>query len=315
MYNVKCKITDYAICHLPLILHSTRYTLYFLLITHHSSLLAQDSLKTHPNYKALHYIMAGETVAYGGSIYGLSKAWYKNSSSTFTFADDFQEWKQVDKIGHFFSAYQICRHTTQLYKQTGVSNKQAALYGALSGFMFLTPIEILDGFQYPEYGFSPSDMAANVVGPSLFLAQEAAWGEQRIQPKWSFHLTNYAALRPELLGKNLSERWLKDYNGQTYWFSVNLHSFWPHSKIPRWLSVSLGYGLENTVAATDSKSRLLGHDPYRQYYLSLDVDFTRIATRKKWLKTIFFMLNTLKMPAPALEFNRVDGLRGHWFYF
>lgn len=276
---------------------------------------AQTDTLLRPNYKALHWMMAAETVAYGGSIYGLSKAWYKNSSSTFQFADDAQEWKQIDKIGHFYSAYQICRHTAKLYKLTGVTDKQAALYGALSGFMFLTPVEILDGFQYPEYGFSPSDMAANIVGPSLFLAQEAAWGEQRIQPKWSFHLTNYAAIRPELLGKNLSERWLKDYNGQTYWFSVNLHSFWPQTKIPKWFNLSVGYGIENMVGATDEKSKSLGYEPYRQYYLSVDVDFTRIPTKKKWLKTIFLMLNTLKVPAPALEFNQNAGFKGHWLYF
>ena len=295
-----------------------RFLNYSLFIFHYSFFtLAQtaDSTSTKPNYAALHWLMAGETVVYAGSIYGLNAAWYKTPFTRFQFNDDSQEWLQIDKLGHFFSAYQICRHTAAIYKKTGVTTKQAALYGALSGFMFLTPIEILDGFQYPQYGFSMSDMAANVVGPALYLGQYALWGEERIQPKWSFHYTNLAAVRPELLGRSYGERWLKDYNGQTYWFSANLSAFWPQSKIPKWLSVSFGYGIQNMVSAETEKSRLLGYTPYRQYYLSLDVDFRRINTRKKWLKTLFFMLNTLKVPAPALEWNRQQGFVGHGLYF
>lgn len=291
------------------------YILHFSLFTFHFSpySFAQDST-ARPNYRALRWILAGESVAYSASIYGLSKAWYKTPYTRFNVVDDAHEWQQIDKVGHFFTAYQICRGTAAVYQKTGITRKQAALYGALSGFLFLTPIEILDGFQYPVYGFSPSDMLANIAGPSLYLGQYALWGEERIQPKFSFYPTPLAKVRPELLGKNLSEQWLKDYNGQTYWFSVNLASFAPNTNIPQWLNVSVGYGIQDMVGAEISKSRSLGYDPYRQYYLSLDVDFRKIKTRRKTLKTFFFLLNTLKVPAPALAFSR-RGLRGHWLYF
>lgn len=276
----------------------------------------KDSLNVKPNYRALHWIMAGESAAYVGSIYGLSKAWYKtNDFSHFHVSDDAHEWQQLDKVGHFFTAYQICRHTAALYQQTNVSRKQAALYGALSGFLFLTPIEILDGFQYPTYGFSPSDMVANVLGPSLYLGQYALWNEERIVPKFSFHPTSLAKVRPELLGQNLSEQWLKDYNGQTYWFSFNVASFMPASRFPKWLSVSIGYGIHDMVGAEIEKSRMLGYDPYRQYYLSLDIDFRRIPTRRKGVKALFFLLNTVKIPAPTLEYTRKYGVKAHWLYF
>jgi len=287
----------------------------YLLCGHKTFAQKTDSTAQRPNYRALHWIIAGETLAYAGTIYGLSQAWYKSPFNKFQFNDDAQEWLQIDKMGHFFSAYQICRHTTAVYQKTGVSRKQATLYGALSGFLFLTPIEILDGFQYPEYGFSVSDMTANVLGPALYLGQHALWGAERIQPKWSFHYTSLAAVRPELLGRTYGERWLKDYNGQTYWLSVNLSAFWPQSNIPRWLNVSVGYGIQNMVGAEITKSQSLGYDPYRQYYLSLDVDFKRIRTNKKWLKTLFFMLNTLKVPAPTLEWNRRQGVVFHAVYF
>jgi uncharacterized protein YfiM (DUF2279 family) len=290
------------------------HTLYIILHTSYSA-YSQDTISIHrPNYKALHWFMAGEAVAYTGIVYGLSSAWYQtNNTSNFRVIDDSHEWLQIDKVGHFYTSYQICRASAALYRQTGVTPKQAAIYGAISGFMFLTPIEILDGFQ-SDYGFSQSDMVANVLGPATFLGQYALWGEARIQPKWSFHNTTLAAARPELLGRNNTERWLKDYNGQTYWLSANLHSFWPQSNIPRWLNVAVGYGIQDMVSAEVSKSQTLGYDSYRQYYLSLDVDFTKIKTKKRWLKTIFMLVNTLKIPAPALEFNR-NGMKIHGLYF
>jgi hypothetical protein len=39
----------------------------------------------------------------------------------------------------------------------------------------------------------------------MFL-QELLWKEQRITPKFSFHSTKYAALRPDVLGSSLPEK-------------------------------------------------------------------------------------------------------------
>ena len=162
-----------------------------------------------PNYRMLHGMFAAQSVLYAGSLYGLSKSWYKNPLTRFTIADDTHEWNQIDKVGHLYTSYQISRHTAALYRKTGVSRKQAILYGAISGFFFQTPIEILDGFS-PDYGFSPGDMVANLAGSALFVGQSFLWDQQRIQPKFSAHFTPYAAVRPELLGSKKSEQWLKD---------------------------------------------------------------------------------------------------------
>lgn len=258
-------------------------------------------------------MFAIQTALYAGSLYGLSKTWYKNPLTRFQVADDTHEWKQIDKIGHLYTSYQICRHTAELYKKTGISKKQAVIYGAISGFFFQTPIEILDGFS-PDYGFSPGDVVANLVGTGLFVGQYALWDEVRVQPKFSFHYTSLAAVRPELLGRDWSERWLKDYNGQTYWFSASPGAFSSNSHWPSWLCISLGYGVQNMVAAETDKSIELGYGPYRQYYLSIDIDFTKIKTRSKFVKTVAFMLNTLKLPAPAIGFSR-NGVTFRPLYF
>lgn len=256
-----------------------------------------------PNYRLLHGMFAAQTALYAGTIYGLSKAWYNDPLTNFRIADDSHEWKQMDKVGHLFSSYQICRHTAELYKTTGITKKQAIIYGAISGFFFQTPIEILDGFS-PDYGFSPGDMAANLVGPALFVGQYALWDEVRIVPKYSFHFTPLAEVRPELLGRKRTEQWLKDYNGQTYWFSASPRSFVPDSNWPPWLCFSVGYGIQDMVAAETDKSVELGYRPYRQYYVSVDIDFTKIKTRSRVVKSLAFLLNSLKIPAPAVAFSK-----------
>ncbi len=256
-----------------------------------------------PNYALLRGIFAGQSALYVGSIYGLSKSWYKNPLTNFRVQDDTHEWLQMDKVGHVYTSYQIARHTAALYKTTGISKKQMLIYGAISGIIFQTPIEILDGFS-PDYGFSPGDMIANISGSAIFLSQIAFWDEIRIQPKFSFHYTSLAQVRPELLGRSYSERWLKDYNGQTYWFSGSPKSFFKGSNWPAWLCFSVGYGIENMVRAEKNASIEMGYRPYRQYYLSVDIDFTKIKTRNKFVRTLGFLVNSLKIPAPALQFSK-----------
>ena len=269
----------------------------------------QDTLRTdssqikRPDYALLRGIFAGQSALYLGSVYGLSKSWYKHPLTHFSVKDDTYEWLQMDKMGHVYTSYQIARHTAALYKSTGISKRQLLVYGAVSGIIFQTPIEILDGFS-PDYGFSPGDMVANVAGSMIFLSQIAFWDEIRIQPKFSFHFTPLAQVRPELLGRSYSERWLKDYNGQTYWFSGSPRSFWKNSSWPEWLCFSVGYGIENMVRAEGSSSSAMGYRPYRQYYFSLDVDFTKIKSRNKLVRTLGFLVNSLKIPAPALQFSR-----------
>ena len=289
-----------------------------------SGFAQQDSLQTNavktdstpdnrPNYRMLRGIFAAQSVLYVGTIYGLSKSWYKNRLTKFTFQDDTREWLQMDKMGHVYTSYQIARHTAALYKKTGISKKQMLIYGAISGVLFQTPIEILDGFS-PDYGFSTGDMVANIAGSAIYLGQIALWDEVRIQPKFSFHYTSLAHVRPELLGSNRSERWLKDYNGQTYWFSGSPGTFFKNSGWPQWLSLSIGYGIQDMVSAETSRSIALGYRPYRQYYLSLDIDLTKIKTRSKFVKTVGFLANSIKIPAPALQFSK-KGVDFKPFYF
>jgi len=242
---------------------------------------------------------------------GLNEAWYKNEpQEAFHFFNDNSEWKQVDKIGHFYSAFYVSTFSAKAINDCGVSAKKSAAMGALTGFVALFTIEVFDGYS-SAYGASTGDLVANAAGSSFYWAQQVFWKDIRIQPKFSFHETKYAAQRPNVLGDGLAKELLKDYNGQTYWLSVDMDKF---MRFPRWLNIAAGYGAEEMVYARDEQNFAAGFSSYRQYYLSVDVDLRDIQTRSKVMRTLFNILSAIKLPAPALEFSQ-DGLTFHPFYF
>lgn len=253
------------------------------------------------------------------TLVGLNELWYNDfPRSSFHAIDDSNEWLQMDKFGHVFSSYQLGRVGADVLNWSGVSKKNQLIYGAALGFTFLTIVEVFDGYS-KEWGFSWSDIAANGVGTGLYIGQELLWKEQRITLKFSFHSTKYAEMRPDVLGENILQEILKDYNGQTYWLSANLHSFSKNkdSKIPKWLNLAFGYGADGMLTANNDNvdNLFTNQDRFRQFYLSFDVDLTRISTNSHLLKTIFSVLNMIKIPLPTIEFNSKNGLVFHLLYF
>jgi hypothetical protein len=57
------------------------------------------------------------------------------------------------------------------------------------------------------------------------------------------------------------------------------------------------------------------YPPYRKFFLSVDVDLTRIPTKSKVLKGIFTVLSFIKIPAPALEYNTLGQFKLHAIYY
>ena len=256
-------------------------------------------------------------IGYGASIIIFNNTWYKDYPKTsFHTFDDSQEWLQMDKVGHGWAAYNAGRVSAAMWRWAGVSPKKAAWIGGISSTAYLTVIEILDAHS-AKWGWSWSDMAANVIGSALFVSQEVGWEEQRIQFKFSFHRKTYSdpmlnERSDELFGSSWIERMLKDYNGQTYWLSANLKSFFPGSNLPAWLNIAIGYGAEGMfggfeniwidedtgvpVDRTDIKR-------YRQWFLAPDVNFSKIKTNKKAVRVLFDVLDAFKFPAPSLELS------------
>jgi len=263
-------------------------------------------------------VVLSETVALGGALVGLNQLWYKDyDKSDFHFKNDNAHWLQMDKAGHVYSSYHLGRFSAEFLDWSGVSKKDQLIYGVTTGFVFLTAVEVMDGYS-AEWGFSWGDVASNASGTILYVGQELLWDEQRIVPKFSFHRTPYARARPEVLGSTFSEEILKDYNGQTYWLSANIHSFFKESKIPKWLNVAVGYGAEGMITANDGLVNtvfLPEKERTRQFYVSLDLDLTKIKTQNHVLKTLFSVFNSIKFPAPTLKFRELGGIKAHLIYF
>jgi hypothetical protein len=251
----------------------------------------------------------------GGSLIILNNYWYagypKQKLASF---NDCREWLQMDKFGHIFSTYLEARSSHAVWKWSGLNIKKSAILAAVSAFAYQASFEILDGLS-AEYGFSWADMAANSLGAGLFISQELIWNEQRIQPKVSYSRQQY---EPALLSRIHSlygtvgtERFLKDYNGQTLWYSCNLKSFGRNRAIPAWLNIAFGMGATGMLGGFENKWKDNNNNTItrydiarkRQWYLAPDVDFTKIKTNRKGVKIFLHVLNLVKFPAPGIEFT------------
>ena len=164
---------------------------------------------------------------------------------------------------------------------------------------------MLDGYS-DKWGFSGYDMLANTSGAALAIGQSLIWDEQRVKLKFSTHQTEFAAYRPNLLGSTFAERVFKDYNGQTYWLSLNIKDFLKkESHFPSWLNVAIGYGAEEMVTGNIDADwcmtnlTCMDFKRYRQFYLSLDADLSKIEYKRKFFKLLFGSFGFLKFPAPT----------------
>lgn len=270
------------------------------------------------NSKRQKAVFVSEAAFSAISLVGLNQLWYADyPRSNFHFVNDNQEWLQMDKAGHLFSSYHLGRLGSEMLQWSGASPEKQLVYGAGLGFAFLTAVEVLDGFS-SQWGASSGDVIANATGTALYVSQQLLWKEQRITPKFSFHTTRFATYRPEVLGSSFSEQILKDYNGQTYWLSVNLKSFFKDSKIPKILNLAIGYGADGMLIGKGENSVIITSENQlksRQFYLSLDLNLTKIETKSHFLKTFFSIFSILKIPAPTLEYSVAKGVKGHVLYF
>ena len=278
-------------------------------------------------------------VVYGAGTYALYNYWYKDSGlGKFHFFNDWNEWNNMDKAGHTYTAYNQSVLMYNAAKWTGLQENKSIYFGMFMGALMQTTIEIMDGFS-PKWGFSVSDIGANTLGISIFYFQQKYWAEQRILLKVSSLPVNYPVDKiydinheayttlqsraDALFGSSFFERYLKDYNAQSYWLSLNLKSLMDIESCPSWLNIALGYGSENMFGGyanvwSDAEGRrydISDRFPrYHQFFVSPDIDFTRIKVHSHFLKALFRGLNLFKLPAPALEINTRGEFIFHLLY-
>lgn len=288
------------------------------------------------------------TATYTAALIGLNNAWYKDyPREKFHFFNDMKEWNQMDKMGHWFTAYNEARWMYQGARWTGLPHKTSAWVGFAGGELLQLTFEILDGYS-TQWGFSVGDIGFNTLGSSLFLAQELGWHDQRITMKFSAwpvdysnepivgtdgSITSLQARADNLYGTGPVNLFLKNYNTLVVWTSWNIKSFLPNkqdSKIPGWLNVAVGMGANNMYEGfgyswqkdKDCTGNCVTYsvDPqkyprHRQFFLSPDIDLTRLKVKKRWLKTALYIVNIFKIPAPAIEYRSTGKWAFHPIYF
>jgi hypothetical protein len=228
----------------------------------------------------------------GLHIYHVNTVWKDTSGAPirFRFVEDGDYALYADKTGHFWSSYFNSYLATEVALAAGFSYESAVVIGSLMGLGVQTYIEIGDGFG-KHWGFSPSDMASNLLGAGWYIGQYYFPPLQNFMPKYTY-------VHPPLIDQphrpDMIAFW-DNYNGAIDWMAVNIDGLLPAGARdfwPDWLQIAVGY------AARD-----LGYpEASTRYIVALDYDIVRLlpdgGTFWNWAKQT---LNMWKFPAPALE--------------
>lgn len=299
-------------------------SIFILLYIFANCVFPQDSL----NYNNSETIKTGKLapiIAFG-TILSLSGIYYINPRGydehervPFHFVNDNAGYLQMDKFKHLYYSYFGSYIGYQLLKDAGFKKYIALLFGGTLGLVILTPKEIYDGLYEPG-GFSWGDIAADAAGSSLLIGQEILFDEQIFKLKFSFSRSEYVDQANGYLGISLPRRFSRDFNGHTYWLSFNANKFILKKQLPAWIDIAVGYSANGMFGQYENIKSYNGviipeTQRYRQFLLSLDIDWTKIKTKSKLVKTIFKGMNFIKVPFPAIEVNSKGQLKGYWLYF
>ena len=231
----------------------------------------------------------------------MNELWYKNyPKSNFHFINDNSSWLQMDKMGHITTSYYSGVNGIKLYRWAGIDEKKAIWIGGLRGTFYNSIIEILDGFS-ENWGASMGDLASNSFGSFIAISQELYWQEQRILIKYSYSRSDLSYENSELFGDNFFQRTFKDYNGQTYWISMNINSIFKadNSQFPDWLNLALGHSAKDMTSPNNTSN----DGRYRQLFLSFDIDLMRIKSKNKILNVLSNVFGYIKIPFPTVEYS------------
>lgn len=270
--------------------------------------------------------------AVGTSLYF---SWYRQyEQQSFHFFNDFSEWNQMDKAGHVYAAYLQSDLIYSICSWGGYNSDKALAISSLASLGGQVGIEIMDGFS-ANWGFSWSDIGANVLGTSLFYFQQKHWQDQKIRVKMSYWPVSYSDTpvfaasgntttrkkrASELYGQSGVEKFLKDYNGQTIWLSVGLSHLLQHQKIPEWLAVSVGYSASDMYGGRanawmrEGEQYSTPEQRARELVLALDYDLGKIKTKNRTLSSVLKFLNIFKWPAPGISYDTEGKWGFHLIY-
>ena len=237
------------------------------------------------------YLVCGTALSAGVLIHIYQhNAWWQGQQEPFRFENDWEYALNVDKFGHAYGAYSESRLARAVLLWTGFNDDAALFYGSVFGFTYQTYVEVEDGY-HRSYGFSPGDAIANTIGSSLPLLQRSFPVLSNFSLKYSYFPSR------QYLNDLKSENFrvfIDDYEGSVFWITMDPHFLMSPSAakaLPAWLGLALGIGGHNLEQPTPG---------VRNYYLTTDVQFSRIKAGGEFLSALFGALDFFHFPAPGL---------------
>lgn len=249
-----------------------------------------DPLETNINYE----ILSGLGLIYLGTgiavhIYQ-KNAWWKDQKTKFHFTNDWDYALWIDKFGHLYASALLAHLFSAGLEAGNIQSEPAALYGSAAALAFELYVEVEDGFG-PNWGFSPGDAIADVLGASFTLAQYYYPALKNIQLKMSYFPTE-----EYLNGTHLGNA-IDDYEGQKYWLSFRMEEILPDELSRYWpdfLNLALGMGVENLNGSGGG---------VQKFYLALDLDAEQLPLYGSGWQFIKNTLNYLHLPLPGIRIS------------
>lgn len=231
--------------------------------------------------------------------------WWKDNRAPFHFREDLRYGLHVDKIGHFWGAAVLAEVIRSALEWACLSERDALLLGAGGSLLFQTFIEVEDGFS--KWGFDRVDFLSNVAGTAWPIARYYFPILHNVDLKFSYHPSPLLHQSGGTGFPGQKHLIMDDYEGQTFWLSVNVNDALPKAIEPYWpdfLRFALGYG------ARDIKRKYA----YRVYFVAVDYDVSKIIPNDTpLLRTINKFLSYIHLPAPAVQIHPTTIWYGLYF--
>ena len=253
-----------------------------------------------------------------GSYYFINTAWWADSKKSFHFdgggsnikdvfnlgsGRDAKYAKQIDKVGHFYSGRIISDLYVRAVRWSGKSEEQSLLWGGILGTAVHGFVEIKDGYS-PTWGFSMYDFMSGSLGSFYPYFQSKSRFLNALDIKYSYYpkYTYYY----DFINRRGND-FFDDYMNATFWFTFNPKRYKPVSNWPKWLGISVGIGVDETLNNYNLKmpggNADWGKGGY-EFYLAPDIDFEGLLPKRPFWKNLGHALNYIKFPTPVIRLSK-----------
>ncbi len=274
----------------PALIHEQPITerIPLLLSVRNTDLLNNDPLKMELNYPVLGAV-GGVFLGGGITVHIYQRnAWWSDNRRSFHIQHDWEYALWADKIGHIYAGALLSHLFSAGLEAGNLDYERSAIYGSALALAFHTYVEIEDGFG-EEWGFSPGDAIANLLGAGFALAQYYYPSLKNIQPRFSYVPSQ------KMRDGTHQGNGIDDYEGQIYWFSFRMKNILPEGIAKYWpsfLMLSAGMGVRDLDGSGGGK---------QEFYIGLDFDAEVIPLYGKFWQFVKNTLNYFHFPMPGIR--------------